>query len=400
VTHVVDPAGPLRSIALAAAVALPGDVVLIKPGTYAESISLPRSGTAERPITFASILPGSVVVSGAGRPVVFDGRGATHIVVRGLTFDGCDNALGASNAAVRVYGNWTLRDVVVRNADATGIVVFGTGAALRWVSASRNGQAGLSGNWCTDVLVSDCVVTDNNTGVADPAWKGHAQARQVNGLWHVNPDWEAGAGKWLGSDGVTIERMTSTGNRGPGVWFDYENTNAVVRDSRIAGNRGLDRSWQGEGVRLELNPGPVLIEGNMLTDNEGGGVVIQPNRRVTVRGNTIGGGTAAVILRDTFRGAEYTMRDVSVVGNRFVGRFGGGGVIQTWDGSWSATSGADKRIVIDGNTYDAGAGHLMHWAGRYYDSLESVRAELGFEHGGTQATAAALAEADGGGGGA
>lgn len=56
---------PLRSISKAAALAGPGDVIIIRPGTYRESITINTNGTATAPITFKAEQPGTVVIDGA-----------------------------------------------------------------------------------------------------------------------------------------------------------------------------------------------------------------------------------------------------------------------------------------------------------------------------------------------
>jgi len=56
---------PFRTISAAAAVAMPGDTVLVARGTYREQVSPPRSGTAEHPITFLAELPAQTVITGS-----------------------------------------------------------------------------------------------------------------------------------------------------------------------------------------------------------------------------------------------------------------------------------------------------------------------------------------------
>jgi hypothetical protein len=55
-----DPAAPLRTIQRAADLAQAGDLVLIQPGVYRESVTVRRSGTATQPIVFRGS-PGAVV---------------------------------------------------------------------------------------------------------------------------------------------------------------------------------------------------------------------------------------------------------------------------------------------------------------------------------------------------
>jgi len=59
---------PLKTIQKAADIAMPGDTVLIRGGTYREQVVLPRSGTAASPITFKAYPDETVVLSG-GDPI-------------------------------------------------------------------------------------------------------------------------------------------------------------------------------------------------------------------------------------------------------------------------------------------------------------------------------------------
>jgi hypothetical protein len=57
--------GAFKSISKAATIAAAGDVVLIAPGTYRETVELIKSGTADKPITFKAMQPGTVIIDGA-----------------------------------------------------------------------------------------------------------------------------------------------------------------------------------------------------------------------------------------------------------------------------------------------------------------------------------------------
>jgi len=56
---------PFQTIAKAAQIVEPGDVVIVKPGVYREAVPLRRSGTPQGPITFVADPMGSVVITGA-----------------------------------------------------------------------------------------------------------------------------------------------------------------------------------------------------------------------------------------------------------------------------------------------------------------------------------------------
>lgn len=70
-----DPGNAFRTIQRAANLSQPGDLVLIMPGLYRESVSVPRSGTANQPIVFRGTGTG-VIVDGADEGIL-NGAGWT-----------------------------------------------------------------------------------------------------------------------------------------------------------------------------------------------------------------------------------------------------------------------------------------------------------------------------------
>lgn len=104
-------AAPFGRIQDALNVAQPGDIVTVRPGTYAESIRTIRSGSATRPIALRAEGPrGSAVVTAAGRVLRVD---HAYVLVQGLVLDGQYGA--ADTVDVNTGGHYlTLRDVEVR----------------------------------------------------------------------------------------------------------------------------------------------------------------------------------------------------------------------------------------------------------------------------------------------
>lgn len=378
----VDPNGEIKTIGDALRAAEAGDVIVISPGTYHGALRIKASGTRERPITIVAEQVGSVILdaTGSGEAVVADG--GDFITIKGLTVRGCNNKLANNHAAVRTGRGWRLEDVTIEQADGTGLSVFGDEVVLERVVSQDNGQAGIGGDFCSNVLVKDCVTRRNNRGLTNPAWKdavdddGNRVAVQHDGRWYVNPEWEAGGGKWWRSKSVTIDTMQAYDNVGPGIWFDYDNESATVRDCTVIANRGVsaEKAYQGAGILIELNrTGPFFIENNTAERNTGGNVVIAQSRNVNVRGNTFRKGH--LIFRDYFRGAAYVIRDVVIENNVF-----DDAAVTTWEGDWNQRSGGEKNIRIDGNRYERGA-YLFDWGRKQYHSLKEVREQLGFEHG-------------------
>jgi len=86
----------LKTIGAGVEKARPGDTVNIAPGTYAERVKMPRSGTAQAPITLRRHGEGEVVwTTPEPDPARFQDKyavcieGREYIVVRGLTFRDC-----------------------------------------------------------------------------------------------------------------------------------------------------------------------------------------------------------------------------------------------------------------------------------------------------------------------
>src|SRR5688572_2350141 len=93
-------------------IAQPGDVVTVGPGTYAETLSSVRSGTAQAAITLrARDARGSAIVTASGRVLTI---GHAYITVDGLVFDGqfgTDDVMRIGSAGTR----FILRNAEVRS---------------------------------------------------------------------------------------------------------------------------------------------------------------------------------------------------------------------------------------------------------------------------------------------
>jgi hypothetical protein len=354
--YTVGTGGTYATIAAAAAIAGPGDQVLILPGTYFEPISLTRSGTAAAPITFTAQTPGTVTLDGAARKGVIKANGYQYVTIDGINVDHAANPAAGDPAAVTTSTGWVLKNMVVQNTDGIGVQVYGSNVYLYNVTAQYNGRQGIGGSDCSYVTVLNCTTRGNNTRGNDP-------------------DWDGGAGKWFHTDHVTIDGMPSYDNVGPGIWFDYLNSNTVIRNSVSYNNRGLAHAWSGSGIRVELNLSPMTIQNNMFYGNTGPQVDIQSSKYITVTGNTIVG--THVALKDWPRGSAYALSDIQVTDNRIV-RSG----FLAEGGTWNSTSAATKSLTIDRNNYQGGLTFNWNYA-TYCYTLADVRNKLNVEWNGT-----------------
>ena len=356
-TWVVDPVnGPFYTISAAAAVAEPGDTVLIEPGTYNEDVFLTTSGTASAPITFEAAIPGTVIIDAAGfAQAISSNYGTTsYINLIGLTVQGCDNPDQTDQAAITTGNGWNLTNVTVTGAQGTGIDVYGNGVTLINVAANYCGMAGLSGGGCTNVLVQDCTTIGNNT-------------------LYNNPDDDGGAGKWTDTNNVTINGLISHDNIGTGLWFDYNNTNIVIENSQIYNNQDSQDPFSGSGIRCELDLGPVTIENNTFYGNSGPSVQIESCRNFIIENNSFTG--SSLTLEDWPRGAAYTMENITIEYNTFNGTN-----IATEGDNWDDNSAVTKNITMDYDTYiNTPSNFIVQWGDQLFYNMLFVQEGLGLE---------------------
>ena len=102
-------ADPFGSIQAAVDAAQPGDVVTIRPGTYAELIQTQRDGSSNLPITIRAEPGEAVVIERSGRGITVD---HAHHIVEGIVFD----ALFGAQEAVDVNDGAT--GLILRNIEA------------------------------------------------------------------------------------------------------------------------------------------------------------------------------------------------------------------------------------------------------------------------------------------
>lgn len=357
-----------QSIQDAADRANPGDTVLVTAGTYRQSVTITRSGTAEKPITF--IFEEGALIDASNETVGFVAEGGAHIVVKGLHVRGANNAKQGQNAAVRTGDYWRLEDVLVEKVKMTGIGVQGSYVTLVRCVSQDNGQNGISSPGGDEVLMIDSKSIHNNTDLHNPASEG-------------------GGGKWARTNNVFITGFEAYDNIGPGIWFDINNTNIVITDSVAHHNvkRDEGRDWQGPGFMTEINQGPIRFENNLAYDNDGAGIQICETEDLVVKGNTLINDSIELrnLLRDD---GDWKLEDVHIVENALKN-----GYLDTSSAGvkWSTDSGKKLKLNIDRNTYDNDGGTMFKWAGKSYNSLSEVRDALGFEKAGKTGTVQAKA---------
>ncbi len=291
---------------------------------------------------------GNVMIESAGHPFAVIGN--TGITLQGLTFDGCGSSV--QSGAIKCKSNWTLEDVIVQNTDGVGITIDGHSENVTWtrVVTQHNGYMGWGGGESKHIRITDSGTFRNNLGWPTNTFGDHGHEK--NGKWYVDPQFEAGGGKFAVCDDLVMTRVWAQGNNGPGIWFDYQNKNIVVKDSMSIGNVGLIHSYDAVGIHSEINLGPILIENCLIRDN-GIGILPAEEHGLTVRGcSLVNNGVAFRNLgnaKDGFR--NEGCRDVTIAGNSFYGS----ARISFWgeNDNMTAEYREAHKIVISPNELDA-----------------------------------------------
>jgi hypothetical protein len=139
-----------------------------------------------------------------------------YVVVRGLNFRFAANM--AQHGAVVLQGNHdTLEDCTFESMNSSGATFTGTNNVVRRCVFRDNGQLGFGANGAHNLVLTECVVENNNTK-------------------NFSRGWEAGGDKLVLCRNAVIERSQFLRNRGTGIWFDIGNENCVVQQCLIADN--------------------------------------------------------------------------------------------------------------------------------------------------------------------
>jgi parallel beta-helix repeat protein len=186
-----------------------------------------------------------LAVEAAVRQEIFRVTG-DHVHLRGLRFRYAANT--AQHGAVVLAGRHdTLEDCVIETMNASGASFQGEGATVRRCVFRDNGQLGFSAGHAHRLLLTECLVENNNT-------KGFERG------------WEAGGNKLALCRDVVLEGSRFVRNRGNGIWFDIGNTNCTVRQCLIADNEDAGIFYE---ISFALHAHDNVIVGNGFASTPG-----------------------------------------------------------------------------------------------------------------------------------
>ncbi len=268
---------------------LPDDAaeLVIPAGTYTEELRLDRAG---------------VVVRGDGDVTII---GRIHIAANNVTLRDVTVQEGAESAPDHWGAIWSdgvdhvhLASVMVSGSAWAGIALKGGGGhCIEEVDSRWNGALGIRLESLTASDVRDCYLKGNNTRGLDPGW-------EAGGL--------KATGNYGGISNVTVEGCTVHDNDGPGIWFDVDATDCVIRANVVHHNTR-------QGINYELSSGG-RIENNTVYENGwgfrawgfGAGILLQNSNHCTVINNLLAWNGDGVVVISQDRGEA---RWNNVVGN-------------------------------------------------------------------------------------
>ena len=280
---------------------------------------------------------------------------ARGVTVRGLVVEKAANE--AQRAAIdnEGGGGWAIEDNEVRYNHGVGI--RGDSSTVRGNVVHHNGQLGLSGH-------GDGSLVEGN----EIAWNNTAGYQCL---------WECGGTKWAENRGLTVRGNWSHDNHGPGMWTDINNVDVVYEDNVVTGN-------QGYGILHEISY-RATIRSNIVQDTRprddsgffgGGEIVVSASPDVEVYGNQVRGVVGIGILqqrRVDFPSplGPHAARNVHVHDNTVIATDPSAVVA----GMATDVPGLDdpRRLAGRNNRFAGNRYHLPQLSGRSFDWLGELR---------------------------
>jgi len=335
----IPPKMQIRTLADAAQKVEPGDVVLIHDGIYRESVTIGRSGTAEKPITFQAAPGEHVVITGADRlealkkedgpDNIFSAPWRHHFP----THPNNDHHRLVGRCEQVIVGGYQLWQVLDREHLSRG-TFFADLDAKRLHLWSRD-----NADLTKRVLVE--------ASVRSLLWQcqgDHVRLRGVQFRYAANPA-QHGAAEFKGNDNtiedcvfqeangcgagfrgqrLTVRRCTFQENGqmgfGAGRAHDLLLTGCNVRNNN---SKGFGRGWEAGGDKICLSRHAVL-EKSIFTGNRGNGIWFDiGNEACEVRNCLIADNEDAGIFYEISYGLHA--HDNVILGNGFAATPGGWG---------------------------------------------------------------------------
>ena len=284
-------------------------------------------------------------------PYAFSGP-ARSVTIRGLTVEkyadvAGDGAIGGRAANGRQIAGWVVQDNVIKFNHGMGVRV-GDGMQVLSNKIINNGQMGLGGSG-DNILVAGNEIAYNN-------YAGYKYG------------WEAGGCKFTFTKGLVVRDNFSHNNKGPGLWTDIENHDALYEHNRTTAN-------QEAGILHEISYHAVIRDNTIEKDGfdgpgkdspwHGGGLVITGSANVEVYGNTVTDCMNGIVGlqpdRKNASGDAYSLRDLYVHNNVITQDTG------TAAGILASRAFGNAVFASWGNRFSDNTFHLANSQGKYFE---------------------------------
>ena len=239
--------------------------------------------------------------------------GATDVTISNLTIEQFDAPI--QHAAIQGGEGWTVQNNEVHLNYGVGIAVGGN-SKIVGNDVHDNGEMGIDGG-------GDNVLVQGNEIHSNGFWSG------------IDVYWEGGGSKFTETNNLVVRDNYSHDNHGFGLWTDIDNINT-------------------------------LYEGNLVVDNDGGGINHEISYDAIIRDNTVMGNGTDVQGTGWLWGSQIQLQNsqnVDVYDNRvdMSGGLNGIGLIQQDRGTgtygeWTTTNNTihDNVLVSDSSTGASG----------------------------------------------
>ncbi|MEX6505857.1 right-handed parallel beta-helix repeat-containing protein [Jiella sp. M17.18] len=283
-----------------------------KPLTPVDSLDKVHSGTfyfdyAADKIYFADNPAGHTVEAG-NASAAFDSN-STGVTVQNLTIQKFDAP--TQHGAIQGGENWTVANNEVRLNYGVGITVQG-GSTISGNDVHDNGEMGLGGN-------GDNITVTGNDIHANGGWSG------------IDPTWEGGGAKFAQTDNLVVRDNYSHDNHGLGLWTDIDNIHTLYEGNLVVNNDngGISHEISYDAV---IRDNVVMGNGSALGGNWlwGSQIQLQNSQNVEVYDNKVdmSGGLNGIGLIQQDRGSgaygEHTTTNNYIHDNTIVSSSGNG----------------------------------------------------------------------------
>lgn len=279
--------------------------------------------------------PDDVVISGASPSARLEIR---HYVGRLQT--GAVHPHVDTRPELGMGRNWTVQWCDIHSNRASGIRTA-DGMTIRGNVVHHNGQLGIGGTGDGVRVVGNEVAYNRTRDDVDPTWEG-------------------GGVKLVGTVGALVEGNVVYANRGSGLWTDIDAVGTVVVGNRVYGNdlAGIfDEISYGAEIRDNVVTGNGLVDSGWYWN---AGIQLAASRNVVVSGNQLSGNRQGIVLIQQQRGAGsqgvYALDRIRIEGNTVTDSGVTGAVRDT-----NAFDPFSADIVFQGNGYYGSSAGNFIW---------------------------------------